>query len=150
MMVNWEFFDDLTPGAATELVDQLRAGNEVQSRPAARRLCTWREAERVLAGFTDGRADEGVGGRRRGLAAAAGWTASRQRAPAWSAPPTRPPDREAADAQADQSDDRRRTDHADPGALRHWDHAAPGSSTTYERTAATRRCARRWRWRRPT
>ena len=58
MMVNWEFFDNTTPGKATELVDQLRSGVEVQSTRGAR-VCTWKEAERVLAGFPDERADEG-------------------------------------------------------------------------------------------
>src|SRR5690606_9728847 len=58
VMVNWEFFDNMTPEKARQLVDDLRAGVEVQSTRGAR-LCTWREAERVLAGFPDGRADEG-------------------------------------------------------------------------------------------
>ncbi|MGD9958415.1 NADH-quinone oxidoreductase subunit NuoE [Nocardioides sp.] len=58
MMVNWEFMDNQTPESAVRLVDDLLAGTEVQSTRGAR-LCTWREAERVLAGFPDGRADEG-------------------------------------------------------------------------------------------
>ena len=58
VMVNWEFMDNQTPESATKLVDDLRAGREVQASRGAR-LCTWREAERVLAGFPDGRADEG-------------------------------------------------------------------------------------------
>ncbi|GGF50965.1 NADH-quinone oxidoreductase subunit E [Marmoricola endophyticus] len=58
MTVNWEFMDNMTPQSATDLVDDLRAGVGVRSTrgPA---LCTWREAERVLAGFPDGRVDEG-------------------------------------------------------------------------------------------
>jgi NADH-quinone oxidoreductase subunit E len=58
MMVNWEFMDNMTPESAVEVVDKLRAGDEVQSTRGAR-LCTWKQAERVLAGFPDGRADEG-------------------------------------------------------------------------------------------
>lgn len=58
MMVNWEFFDHTTPERAVELVDELRAGREITSTRGAR-VCTWRQAERVLAGFPDGRADEG-------------------------------------------------------------------------------------------
>ncbi|MGH3509895.1 MAG: NADH-quinone oxidoreductase subunit NuoE [Nocardioidaceae bacterium] len=58
MMVNWEFMDNMTPESATQLVDDLRAGNEVHSTRGPR-LCTWREAERVLAGFPDGLADDG-------------------------------------------------------------------------------------------
>ena len=58
MMVNWEFFDNATPQKACEVVDQLRAGETVTATRGAR-VCTWKEAERVLAGFPDGRADEG-------------------------------------------------------------------------------------------
>ncbi len=58
VMVNWEFLDNQTPESATQLVDDLRSGVEVQATRGAR-ICTWREAERVLAGFPDDRADEG-------------------------------------------------------------------------------------------
>ena len=58
MMVNWEFMDNQTPESAVQVVDDLRAGNEVHSTRGPR-LGTWREAERVLAGFPDDRADEG-------------------------------------------------------------------------------------------
>jgi NADH-quinone oxidoreductase subunit E len=59
VMVNWEFFDNQTPSSARALVDELRSGNPVTPTRGARSLCTWKEAERVLAGFYDGRADEG-------------------------------------------------------------------------------------------
>jgi len=63
VMVNWEFFDNQTPQSATDLVDELRSGRALRSTRGAR-VCTWRQAERVLAGFPDDRADEGpVGGR---------------------------------------------------------------------------------------
>lgn len=58
MTVNWEFMDNMTPESATELVDDLRAGKDVTSTRGPR-VCTWREAERVLAGFPDDLADEG-------------------------------------------------------------------------------------------
>ena len=58
MMVNWEFMDNMDPASATQLVDDLREGKEVRSTRGPR-ICTWREAERVLAGFNDGLADEG-------------------------------------------------------------------------------------------
>ena len=58
MMVNWEFFDHTTPQRACEVVDALRAGEEVTPTRGAR-VVTWQQAERVLAGFPDGRADEG-------------------------------------------------------------------------------------------
>lgn len=79
MMVNWEFMDNQTPQSAVALVDDLRSGTEVTSTRGPR-ICTWREAERVLAGFPDGRVDEGpaagpaslVG---LGIARERGWTA---------------------------------------------------------------------------
>ena len=58
MMVNWEFMDNMTRSRPTELVDDLREGTEVHSTRGPR-VVTWREAERVLAGFTDDLADEG-------------------------------------------------------------------------------------------
>jgi NADH-quinone oxidoreductase subunit E len=84
VMVNWEFFDNQTPQSATDLVDDLRSGKAVSSTRGAR-LCTWREAERVLAGFPDDRADEGpVGGPATlvglELARANDWTAPRSQA----------------------------------------------------------------------
>jgi len=79
MMVNWEFLDNMTPESAVRLVDDLRAGAEVRSTRGPR-VVTWREAERVLAGFPDDLADDGpaagpaslVG---LGIARAHGWTA---------------------------------------------------------------------------
>lgn len=58
MMVNWEFFDNQTPESAVELVDALRSG-ETPTPTRGASLCTFREVSRVLAGFPDGRADEG-------------------------------------------------------------------------------------------
>ncbi len=80
MMVNWEFFDNMTPQTATQLVDDLRSGNEVKS-PRGATICTWREAERVLAGYPDGRADEGPAA---GEATLAGLKIARERG--WTAP----------------------------------------------------------------
>ncbi|MCK9792690.1 NADH-quinone oxidoreductase subunit NuoE [Isoptericola sp. 4D.3] len=61
VMVNWEFFDNQTPGSATELADRLRAGEQVAPTRGASSVCSFKQMSRVLAGFTDGRADEGVG-----------------------------------------------------------------------------------------
>ncbi|MFI5624740.1 NADH-quinone oxidoreductase subunit NuoE [Nocardioides sp. NPDC051685] len=58
VMVNWEFFDNQTPESASKLVEDLREGREVVASRGAR-ITTWREAERVLAGFEDGLVDEG-------------------------------------------------------------------------------------------
>ncbi len=80
MTVNWEFMDNMTPASATTLVDELRSGVEVSSTRGPR-LCTWREAERVLAGFPDDRADEGPSA---GAASLVGLELARERG--WSAP----------------------------------------------------------------
>jgi NADH-quinone oxidoreductase subunit E len=59
VMVNWEFFDNQTPQSAKKLVDDLRAGQDVTPTRGPRRLCTWKQANRILAGFGDGQAAEG-------------------------------------------------------------------------------------------
>ena len=80
VMVNWEFMDNQTPESATQLVDDLREGKEVRSTRGPR-ICTWREAERVLAGFPDDRADEGPAA---GPASLLGLQIARERG--WTAP----------------------------------------------------------------
>jgi NADH-quinone oxidoreductase subunit E len=59
VMVNWEYFDGMTPQKARELVDSLRAGADVKPTRGADRLVSWREAARILAGFADGQATTG-------------------------------------------------------------------------------------------
>jgi len=59
VMVNWEFFDNMTPASARQLVDDLRAGHNVTPTRGPGRLVTWREASRILAGFNDDLATEG-------------------------------------------------------------------------------------------
>jgi NADH-quinone oxidoreductase subunit E len=54
VMVNWEFFDNQTPASAKRLVDDLRAGRDVEPTRGAR-LCTFKETARILAGFPDER-----------------------------------------------------------------------------------------------
>jgi len=61
MMVNWEFFDNMNPGTTDELLEALMNDEEVTSTRGAS-LTSWRAAERVLAGFPDGRANEGPSG----------------------------------------------------------------------------------------
>jgi NADH-quinone oxidoreductase subunit E len=85
LMVNWEFFDNMTPGTARALVDDLRAGREVIPPRGPQRLCTWREAARVLAGFPDGRAGEGP---QAGPATVVGLEIAKERG--WTAPPAPP------------------------------------------------------------
>ena len=79
MMVNWEFFDNMDPQKTDELIERLLNDEEVVSTRGAV-LTSWKGAERVLAGFPDGRADEGPSagdasllGRR--IAAENNWTA---------------------------------------------------------------------------
>jgi NADH-quinone oxidoreductase subunit E len=59
VMVNWEFFDNQTPRSARDLVDGLRTGADVVPTRGAPRLCTWKQASRILAGYPDGQAAEG-------------------------------------------------------------------------------------------
>jgi NADH-quinone oxidoreductase subunit E len=75
MMVNWEFFDDMNPQSARELVDSLRSGAEVAPSRGAPRLCTWKEAGRILAGFPD---DQATGGHTAGHGTLAGLRVARQ------------------------------------------------------------------------
>ncbi|GAA3963931.1 NADH-quinone oxidoreductase subunit NuoE [Actinomadura viridis] len=60
MTVNWEFFDNMTPEKAKALVDDLRQGKQVVPSRGPSGLCSWKDASRVLAGFPDGRANEGL------------------------------------------------------------------------------------------
>jgi len=90
VMVNWEFFDNQTPSSATALVDRLRGGEPVAPTRGAAQVCTFKQVSRVLAGFPDGRADEGVGAGPASLqgtllARREGWTA-----PAGTTPPPPP------------------------------------------------------------
>jgi NADH-quinone oxidoreductase subunit E len=81
VMVNWEFFDNQTPSSARELVDDLRAGTTVAPSRGADRVHSFKAVSRVLAGFPDGHADEGVGA---GTATLAGTKLAREKG--WTAP----------------------------------------------------------------
>ncbi len=85
VMVNWEFFDNMTPDSARALVDDLRAGREVTPSRGAPRLCTFREASKILAGFPDGQAGDGP---QAGEATLAGLKIAKERG--WTAPPPPP------------------------------------------------------------
>jgi NADH-quinone oxidoreductase subunit E len=103
MTVNWEFMDNMTPESATTLVDDLRSGAEVHSTRGPR-LTTWREAERVLAGFPDDLADEGPSA---GPASLVGLTIAREQG--WTAPSVqeaRDSDRQADAAEGDTTADK--------------------------------------------
>ena len=61
VMVNWEFFDDMTPETALALVDDILAGKDIVPTRGADKVVTFKEVSRVLAGFPDNRADEDQG-----------------------------------------------------------------------------------------
>ncbi len=87
MMVNWEFFDNQTPQSAVSTVYRLMAGEKVRPTRGADSVCSFKQMSRVLAGFPDGRADEGVGAgpatlRGTLLARERGWTAPEYEVPA--------------------------------------------------------------------
>lgn len=81
VMTNWEFFDNQTPDSTIALVDDLRAGRPVRPTRGPESLVSFQEMSRVLAGFADGRADEGVGA---GPASLVGLTIAHERG--WTAP----------------------------------------------------------------
>ena len=81
VMANWEFFDNQTIASSTELVDDLRAGRPVRPTRGADTVCSFKHVSRVLAGFPDGLADQGVGAGQASLeglliARDRGWTAA--------------------------------------------------------------------------
>ncbi len=59
VMINWEYFDNQTPESVKAIVDDLRAGKDVKPTRGADKVCTFKEVSRILAGFGDGRANEG-------------------------------------------------------------------------------------------
>ncbi len=59
MMINWEFFDNMTPESALKLVDDILDGKDVKPTRGPDKVASFKEVSRVLAGFPDGRADEG-------------------------------------------------------------------------------------------
>lgn len=94
VMTNWEFFDNQTPESTVRLVDDLQAGKPVAPTRGPDRVCSFKETSRLLAGFADGRADEGVGAggpSLRGLEIA--------RREGWTAPGGEPETRPAPDAE---------------------------------------------------
>lgn len=60
MMINWEFFDNQTPESARKAVDAILAGDPVHPTRGTDIVGTFKDVSRLLAGFDDGRASEGV------------------------------------------------------------------------------------------
>ncbi len=59
IMVNWEFFDNQTPTSASQLVDDIRTGEQPRAT-RGNRVCPFRDTARTLAGLSD--QDGSVGG----------------------------------------------------------------------------------------
>lgn len=81
IMVNWEFFDNQTPSSAKAIVDDIRAGRDIHPTRGPQKVATFKEIERVLAGFEDGHVDEGPAA---GEASLRGLKIARERG--WTAP----------------------------------------------------------------
>jgi NADH-quinone oxidoreductase subunit E len=60
VMVNWEFYDNQTVSSVKNLVDGARAGNPPAPTRGPKTLRTWKQNSAVLAGISDGLANEGV------------------------------------------------------------------------------------------
>ena len=176
VMANWEFFDNQTPESTTPA---RRRPARRQGRPAHPRrrasVCTFKEVSRVLAGFPDGLADEGVGA---GPASLEGLRIANERG--WTAPPARTCAKAEHQAAATLRRGGGRTAHLHrqrgertgrrrpatkrrrrrevtamsttltPILTKFWDDPQSWTLETYEPTTATRHSRRRWRWSRPT
>ena len=60
VMANWEFYDNQNVETAKDLVDSMRKGTPKPPTRVPNSLVTWKEASAVLAGLSDGKANEGL------------------------------------------------------------------------------------------
>ena len=60
VMANWEFYDNQNVERAKDLVDSMRKGTPKPPTRGPNYLVTWKEASAVLAGLSDGKANEGL------------------------------------------------------------------------------------------
>ena len=60
VMVNWEFYDNQTVQSVKDLVDGARAGNPPAPTRGRFTLRSWKQNSAVLAGISDGLANEGL------------------------------------------------------------------------------------------
>ncbi len=60
VMVNWEFYDNQTVQSVKDLVDGARVGNPPAPTRGPKTLRSWKQNSAVLAGISDGLANEGV------------------------------------------------------------------------------------------
>ena len=78
-MVNWEFFDNQSPSSALAMIEDIQAGRDIHPTRGPIVAPTFKENERVLAGFLDGHENEGPSAGPatllgREIAAKNGWT----------------------------------------------------------------------------
>ena len=100
VMVNWEFFDNQTVDSAKDLTDRLRSGADVVSTRGPQ-VGSFREVERVLAGFSDGLAGHGPSA---GPASLVGLQLAHERGDAAPAVPVTEPDAAAAPVRTDATE----------------------------------------------
>ena len=60
VMANWEFYDNQTVQTSKDLVDAMRQGNPPAPTRGPKTLRTWKQNSAVLAGISDGLANEGI------------------------------------------------------------------------------------------
>jgi NADH-quinone oxidoreductase subunit E len=60
VMANWEFYDNQNVETAKDLVDSMRKGTPKAPTRGPNSLVTWKEVSAVLAGLSDGKANEGL------------------------------------------------------------------------------------------
>jgi len=121
VMANWEFFDNQTPESTKQLVDDLRAGTPVAPTRGASRVCTFKQVSRMLAGFEDGLADEGVGA---GPASIEGLKLAKERG--WTAPGDQASAGDAGDSTGTTTEDTT-SDPAPETGDEHSSAAQPGT-----------------------
>ena len=88
--VNYEYFDQQTPRSATDLVRKVRAG-DLPTPTRGAPLCTFRQVERVLAGFPDERPEALAAGGSGGEPSFAGLRLAEQHGMAEGVPPREEP-----------------------------------------------------------
>ncbi|WP_184350619.1 NADH-quinone oxidoreductase subunit NuoE [Streptomyces olivoverticillatus] len=130
VMVNWEFFDNQTPGSAERLVDDLRAGRTVTPTRGAP-LCTYKETARILAGFPDQRPGAVEAGGGAGPASLAGLRLAKgESAPARVGPPRGAPPH-------DEQPPRHPSSHARPSPDHHPSTSPSGTQQSPQQTSAS-------------
>ena len=60
LLLWWEFYDNQTPQSVKDLVDAARVGKPPAPTRGPNTLRTWKQNSEVLAGLSDGLANEGV------------------------------------------------------------------------------------------